>query len=98
MQWVLLDSDERRQRSLVDCVFRDLFNALRDLAGELAPSHDAHLLAVSIIGLVIYPFETQSVRRFLPGYAHQHEEPEAIARHVVDLLRNGLSGSNEEKS
>jgi AcrR family transcriptional regulator len=98
MQWVLLDSDERRQRSLVDCVFRDLFNALRDLAGELAPSHDAHLLAVSIIGLVIYPFETQSVRRFLLGYAHQHEEPEAIARHVVDLLRNGLGGSNEEKS
>jgi len=98
MQWVLLDSDEQRQQSLVDCVFRDLFNALRNLAGELAPSHDAHLLAVSIIGLVIYPFETQSVRRFLPGYAHQHEEPEAIARHVVDLLRNGLGGSNEEKS
>lgn len=96
MQWVLLDSDERRQRSLVDCVFRDLFNALRNLAGELAPSHDAHLLAVSIIGLVIYPFETQSVRRFLPGYQRQHEDPEAIARHVVGLLRNGLGGINEE--
>ncbi|CAG0980181.1 Biofilm operon icaADBC HTH-type negative transcriptional regulator IcaR [Burkholderiales bacterium] len=98
MQWVLLDSDERRQRSLVDCVFRDLFNALRNLAGELAPSHDAHLLAVSIIGLVIYPFETQSVRRFLPGYQRQHEEPKAIARHVVGLLRNGLGGSNEGNS
>lgn len=98
MQWVLLDSDERRLQSLVDCVFRDLFTALRNLAGELAPSHDAHLLAVSIIGLVIYPFETQSVRRFLPGYQRQHEDPEVIARHVIDLLRNGLGGSNEEKS
>jgi AcrR family transcriptional regulator len=96
MQWVLLDSDERRQRSLVDCVFRDLFNALRDLAAELAPGHDAHRLAVSIIGLVFYPFETQSVRRFLPGYAHQQEDPEAIARHIVGLLRNGLGGINEE--
>ena len=98
MQWVLLDSDEQRLQSLVDCVFRDLFNALRNLAGELAPSHDAHLLAVSIIGLVIYPFETQSVRRFLPGYQRQHEDPEAIARHVVGLLRNGLGGSNEGNS
>lgn len=98
MQWVQLDSDERRLQSLVDCVFRDLFNALRNLAGELAPSHDAHLLAVSIIGLVIYPFETQSVRRFLPGCQRQHEEPEAIARHVVGLLRNGLGGSNEGNS
>jgi TetR/AcrR family transcriptional regulator len=98
MQWVLLDSEEQRLQSLVDCVFRDLFTALRNLAGELAPSHDAHLLAVSIIGLVIYPFETQSVRRFMPGYQRQHEDPEAIARHVVGLLRNGLGGSNKGKS
>jgi AcrR family transcriptional regulator len=98
MQWVLLDSNEQRMQSLVDCVFRDLFTALRNLAGELAPSHDAHLLAVSTIGLVIYPFETQSVRRFLPGYQRQHEDPEAIARHVVGLLRNGLGINNEEKS
>ncbi len=95
MQWVLLDSDERRLQSLVDCVFRDLFTALRNLAGELATSHDAHLLAVSTIGLVIYPFETQSVRRFLPGYQRQHEDPEVIARHVIDLLRNGLGGTRE---
>ncbi|EWS64586.1 TetR/AcrR family transcriptional regulator [Hydrogenophaga aromaticivorans] len=98
MQWVLLDSNEQRMQSLVDCVFRDLFTALRNLAGELAPSHDAHLLAVSTIGLVIYPFETQSVRRFLPGYQRQHEDPEAIARHIVGLLRNGLGGTIEEKS
>jgi len=83
---------------LVDCVFRDLFSALHKLAGELAPVYDAHLLVVSMFGLVIYPFETQSVRRFLPGYQQQHEDPEAIARHVVGLLRNGLGINNEEKS
>jgi AcrR family transcriptional regulator len=93
MQWVLLDSDERRLQSLVDCVFRNLFTALRNLAAELAPSHDAHLLAISLIGLVTYPFETHSVRRFLQGYQHQHEDPEVIARHLIDLLRNGLGGS-----
>lgn len=97
MQWVLLDSDERRLQSLEDCVFRELFIALRNLAGELAPGRDAHLLVVSMIGLVVYPFETQSVRRFLPGHQRQHEDPEAIAKHVVGLLRNGLGVSNESR-
>lgn len=97
MQWVLLDSNEQRLQSLVDCVFRDLFSALRNLAGELAPGRDPQPLVVSMIGLVIYPFETQSVRRFLPGYQRQHEDPDAIARHVVGLLRNGLGASNEEE-
>ncbi|MBD3893874.1 TetR/AcrR family transcriptional regulator [Hydrogenophaga sp.] len=99
MQWVLLDSNEQRLQSLADCVFRDLFSALHqlagDLAGELAPVYDANLLVVSMLGLVIYPFETQSVRCFLPGHQHQHEDPEAIARHVVGLLRNGLGASSE---
>ncbi len=98
IQWVLLDSNEQRLQSLADRVFRDLFNALRNLAGEVAPGHDPQPLVISVIGLVIYPFETQSVRRFLPGYQLQHEDPKAIARHVVGLLRNGLGGAIEEKS
>ena len=98
MQWVMLDSDEQRLKSLADCVFLDLFNALRNIAGELAPDHDAHLLIVSIIGLVIYPFETRSVLSLLPGYMRKNENPEAITRHVVDLLRNGLGENDEGKS
>jgi AcrR family transcriptional regulator len=98
MQWVLLDSNEPRLQSLVDCVFRDLFNALHKLASKLAPEHDAHLLVISIIGLVNYPFETQSVRRFLPGYTDQQEDPEVIARHVIGLLRHGLGAGHDEKS
>jgi AcrR family transcriptional regulator len=98
IQWVLLDSDEQRLQSLADQVFRDLFNALRHLAGEIAPGHDPQPLVISVIGLVIYPFETRSVRRFLPGYQRQHEDPKAIARHVVGLMRNGLVINNEGKS
>lgn len=98
MQWVMLDSDERRQQSLADCVFGDLFNALHNIAGELAPNQDAHLVVVSMIALVVYPFETQPVGRFMPGYQRQQEDPEAITRHVVGLLRNGLGGGIEGKS
>jgi AcrR family transcriptional regulator len=93
MQWVLLDSDEIRQKKLADCVFLDLFNALRSIAGELSPNHDTHMLVVSIIGLAAYPIETQSMLRFLPDYQRQHEDPEAIARHVISLVRTGLNVS-----
>lgn len=91
MQWVLLDSDEIRQKKLADCVFLDMFNALRNIAGELSPNQDTPMLVVSIIGLAIYPFETQSMLRFLPDHQRQHEDPKAIARHVVSLLRTGLN-------
>ncbi|MDD5404990.1 MAG: TetR/AcrR family transcriptional regulator [Sulfuricella sp.] len=98
MQWVMLDVDERRQQSLANCVFGDLFDALCKIAGELAPNQDAHLLVISMIALVVYPFETRPVGRFLPGYQRQQEDPEAITRHVVGLLRNGLGASDEGKS
>ncbi|BBN90447.1 TetR/AcrR family transcriptional regulator [Azospira sp. I09] len=93
MQWVMLDSDEQRLQRLGHCIFGNLFNALRNVAGELDPAGSTHLLAVSIVGLVIYHFETQAVRRFLQGYDQQREAPEVIARHVVELLRNGLGAS-----
>lgn len=98
IQWVLLDSNEQRLQSLADCVFRDLFNALRHLVGQIAPGDDPQPLVVSMIGLVIYPFETQSVRRFLPDYQPQHEDPDAIAQHVIGLLRNGLGRTGDQAS
>lgn len=93
MQWVMLDSDELRLQRLGHCVFGNLFNALRKVAGELVPAGSTHLLAVSIVGLLIYHFETQAVRRFLQGYDQQRETPAVIAQHVVKLLRNGLCTS-----
>lgn len=90
MQWVMLDSDERRQHSLADCVFRDLFAELGRLSAELAPGRDPHLLVVTLIGMVVFPFEVQPVQRFMPDYRGQLESPEAIARHAVNLLRHGI--------
>jgi len=90
MQWVMLDNDEKRQRSLADCVFRDMFSELERLATKLAPQRDSHLLVASLMGMVIFPFEALPVQRFMPDYRGQLEAPEVMARHVVNLLRNGL--------
>lgn len=96
MQWVVLDSNEQHLQRLGHCVFGDLFNALRHISGELVSETSTHQLAVSILGLVFYHFETRSVRRFLPGYEQQRETPTTIAVHVIGLLRNGLARCDSE--
>lgn len=90
MQWVLLDSDEQRQHKLADSVFQELFIAVHKLAGELGQGYDAHMLTVSIFGLIVFSFEAGNARRFLPGYQSQHENPALLAQHVTGLLRHGL--------
>ena len=90
MQWVLLDSDEARQHKLAEHVFKDLFAAVHDLAAKLGSRHDAHLLAISIIALVFFPFQAGTTRRFMPGHRARQDEPAVLARHVIDLLRTGL--------
>lgn len=92
MQWVMLDNDERRQHSLADGVFREMFDGLSRVAAELAPKRDPHLLVAMVMGMAVFPFEVLPVQRFMPDYRGQLETPEAIASHVVGLLRGGLRG------
>jgi AcrR family transcriptional regulator len=96
VQWVLLDSDEARQSTLAKQVFSDMFVAVHDLARELDPHHDAHLLAMSIFGLVIFHFQTGTTRRFMPGHRPRQDRPEVLAHHVCDLLRRSLAAADGE--
>ena len=91
IQWVLLDSDEARQSTLAKEVFSETFVAVHDLAGELDPDQDAHLLAISIFGLVIFHFQVGTIRRFMPGHRPLKDPPEVLAHHVCELLRRSLT-------
>jgi len=94
MQWVLLDTDETRQSTLAKHVFRDMFVAVHDLASDLDPHQDAHLLAMSILGLVIFHFQTGATRKFMPGHRSHQDKPEVLARHVCELLRRSLAAAD----
>lgn len=96
MQWVLLDTDEARQSTLAKQVFRDMFVAVHDLASELDPHQDAHLLAMSIFGLVIFHFQASAIRKFMPGQRPHQDNPEVLARHVCELLRRSLAAADGE--
>lgn len=96
VQWVLLDTDEARQSTLAEHVFSDMFVAVHDLTSELDPHQDAHLLAMSIFGLVIFHFQTGATRQFMPGHRPHQDNPEVLARHVCDLLRRSLAAADGE--
>ena len=90
LQWVMLDSDPRRLQKLTKNTFQELFAAIQKLGESFKQQYDPHLLAVSIIGLVLYHFESSAVRKKLPGNRAAHDQAKTITRHITDLLENGL--------
>jgi AcrR family transcriptional regulator len=95
MQWVKLDSDRQRLQKLGTTAFDELFLTIHKLVGKLGPGYNAGLLAVSIAGMVVFPFEVVDTCRFLPGYESKNDDPAVLSRHVVRLLHQGLSGAND---
>jgi len=87
----LLDGDETRLQLLAERVFNAPYSAIVHLAAEIAPECDAHLLAISIAGLILFHFETAPLRRFLPGSRSEHDLPGVIAQHILRLLINGVA-------
>ena len=70
--------------------FEKPFKAMTQLAEELAPECDPHMLAISMAGLVLFHFESAPVRQFLPGGLQGHDQPEVIAQHVIRLLTRAV--------
>ena len=98
LQRELLDGDEARLKVLATEIFEDQFKEVTELAKELAPDCDAHMLALSIAGLVLHHFELGPIRRFLPGSRTEHEDPKYIAHHVTRLLLQGLDRNQESQN
>lgn len=82
----MLDGDEARLKLLAEQVFRELFEEVAQLGREAAPGRDSHLLAVSLVGLVVHHYQAATMRPHLPGYHPSHEDPEVLASHLIALL------------
>lgn len=94
MQWVMLDSDRQRLQKLGTTAFEELFLTIHKLVGKLGSGYNASLLTVSITSMVVFPFEVMDTCRFLPGYQSKNDDPAILTKHVVRLLRQGLSGAD----
>ncbi|MDD5322397.1 MAG: TetR/AcrR family transcriptional regulator [Methylococcales bacterium] len=90
MQREILEADPERMQLLAQGIFKRQFCLLMQLATELAPEQDAHLVATSVIGLAKYYVEYQPLLKNFPGWKPEYEMPEVIAAHITGLLLNGL--------
>lgn len=95
LQRELLDGDETRLRVLSKDVFQTQFKGITDLAKELSPQCDSHMMAISMVGLVLFHLETTPIRPFLSGGKAEHNNPNIIADHVTQLLLNGILRGNK---
>lgn len=90
MQREILEADPERMQLLAQGVFNREFCLLMQLAAELAPEQDPHLVATSVIGLAKYYVEYQPLLKNFPGRKPEHDTPEIAATHITELLLNGL--------
>ncbi len=90
IQREMIDGDDTRLQLLATEVFQGLFQGVTGLCQELDPQHDQYLLAISIIGLVMYHFQTTAIRPYLPHSKELHSDPQAIARHITQLVLQRL--------
>ncbi len=90
IQREMMDGDESRLQLLASEVYHSLFQGVTELCQELDPKHDPYLLAISIIGSVMYHFQTAAIRPYLPHSKEQHSDPQVVARHVTNFVLQGL--------
>ncbi len=90
IQREMMDGDESRLKLLASEVYYTLFEGVTELCQELGPKHDPYLLAISIIGIVMYHFQTTAIRPYLPYSKEQHSDPKVVARHITKLVLQGL--------
>ena len=90
IQREMMEGDEPRLRLLATEVYHDLFQGVTELCRELDPKHDPYLLAISIIGSVMYHFQTAAIRPYLPHSKKQHNDPQVVARHITNFVLHGL--------
>jgi len=82
----IFNGDEKRLRLVVDEVFRDVFLSVLALCRQLTSGLDPFLLAISIISLTAYHYQIANIRKFLPGSRPEHDDPEVVAQHIVNIL------------
>ena len=90
MQREILDGDKERLQLLANQVFGNFFADMNELCRSLNQNRDPHLMAISILSLVLYHFQITPIRSFLPGFQTSHNDPEVVADHIINLLEEGF--------
>ncbi|MFK5914680.1 MAG: TetR/AcrR family transcriptional regulator [Woeseiaceae bacterium] len=96
VQREMLDGDETRLKLVAEEVFAAPFQAITSVLEELDTDCDAHFLAVSIIGIIMFHFEAAPILKFLPSAQPMHNKPQNIIKHVMSFLTKAFSADQEQ--
>ncbi len=87
----MAENNNKRLQVLAEQVFSDIYREICKLSTELFPELDPHLVACSIVGLVFFPLESRKLRRHLPGWSEENDDPESISAHTSALLFSSIA-------
>ncbi len=90
IQREIMDGDKSRLQFLATEVFDNLFQGVIKLCQELDPQDDPYLLAISLIGIVMYHFQIAVLKPYLPYSKGDHSDPQVVAQHVTRFMLQGL--------
>jgi len=96
----LLDGDSGRGRDLAEQVFREQFLHMQQLlqsgqaSGDIRQDMDTALMAVSIVGLNVFLFQSFSVLQHLSSTSFQQQD--ATGQAMFELLWRGLANEEDE--
>ena len=91
MQREIMEANPERMTLLAQGIFKQQFYLLMQLAEELAPEQDSHLVSASIIAIVDSTVKCRPLNKFFPGRKPEHDRTDVIAAHITHLLLNGLT-------
>ncbi len=91
----LIEQDEDRYRFLVNVVMAETCHALHDIFLAINPTCDPHFLTTSLIGLVIFHFQINPMRPYLPGGSTETQSEAYLATNILKLISQALEQPRE---
>lgn len=86
----LVEQDEERSKFLVNVVMKDTCDALHAVFLDINPACDPHFLTTSLVGLVIFHFQINPMRPYLPGGSKEAQSVDYLATNIQALITPAL--------
>lgn len=82
----LIDQDDERAKFLVKVVIGDTCHALHDVFLEINSQCDPHFLTTSLMGLVLFHFQINPLRPYLPSGSIAKQSADYLANNITQLI------------
>lgn len=82
----LLSDDDVYLKFLAEEVMGDTCNALHEILLELSPNGDSHFTTTSIVGLILFQFQLNNIRPYMPGCETKHTDKDYLIEQIQTLV------------